>query len=108
MIHATIDKSPTTEIFHLALGEYPTITINNEPYKPYAVFMHPSETFNMDYMNADHNLITLRHRDKQNEAVTENLLKYVDDFYPMHFIDFRRLQEPINITLQTTQEEDAK
>ena len=102
MIHATIDKSPTTEVFHLALGDYPTITINGEQYKPYTVFMHPSETFNMDYMNADHNVITFRHRDKQNEPVTENLFRHIEGFYPLHFIDFRRLQEPISIQLQTT------
>lgn len=108
MIHATIDKSPTTEIFHLALGEYPTITINNEPYKPYAVFAHPEGVLHLEYMDAKHNLITLRHRKHQNEPVTENLLKYSDGFYPMHFIDFRRLQQTINITLQATLKENAK
>ena len=102
MIYANINQAPNTQVFHKRLGEYPTITINGEQYKPYTVFMHPNETFNLDYMNASHKVITFRHRDKQNEPVTENLFRHIEGFYPLHFIDFRRLQEPISIQLQTT------
>lgn len=108
MIHATLTNAPNIRVFHVPLSEYPTIQINGTDFKPFSVAGHSDGQMHLDYMDAKHNVITLRHRDKQNEPVTENLLKYLDGFYPMHFIDFRRLQQTINITLQTTLKEEVR
>lgn len=108
MIHATLTNAPNIRVFHVPLSEYPTIQINDTDFKPFSVTGHSDGQMYLDYMDAQHNVITLRHRKHQNEPVTENLFKHIEGFYPLHFIDFRRLQEPINIQLQTKPKEEAK